>query len=117
MTNGWMKIQIHKNNLAIIESHYVQKTISVRACFDDFCYRRHRPVPFGGRRLWNDYRHRQIGNHRFGVLNLWGLHLVNHRLVNHRLLDHLGVRGREDHFFVAVGDRDESLLAESTLLL
>ena len=102
MTNGWIKIQIHKNSFFITAHLLDEVSISSPVCFDDFCYRR----------LWNDFRHRRIGSHRFGALNLWDL-----RLVNHRFLDHRGVRGRVDHFFVAVGDPDESLLAESTLLL
>lgn len=83
-------------------------TFSVRVCFDDFCYRRH---------LWSDFRHRRIGSHRFGVLNLSTLRLVNHRFLGHHFLGHRDVLGRVDHFFVAVGDPGESLLAESILLL
>ena len=116
MTNGWMKIQIHKNSFTTVKSPYVQREFSVQACFDDLCFRRHRPIPCGGRRLWNDFRHRLIGSHRFGGLNFSTLRLVVLHFVNHRFLGHRGVLGREGHFFVSVGDPGESLLAESTLL-
>jgi hypothetical protein len=64
-------------------------------------------VPFGGHHLWSDFRRLRIGSHHYGALIL----------LNHPLLGHHGVLRRGDHFFVAVVDPVESLLAESTLLL